>query len=1049
MKNQLLLIGLVFSFIKIQAQAPSISSFSPAAGPIGTVLTIAGNNFSITPGNNSVYFGAVKASVTAATSTSLTVSVPLGANFQPVSVAVNNLIGYSKIPFTVTYSGGGVNFSASSFATAFPFTGGGFVTEGDMDADGKVDVIYTNFSNNYITVGRNTSSGAVLSFSTTIIGGVANPISVKAADINADGLQDLLVATSTFNAVYVLKNNSTPGNINFAAAVAFGTGAEPRKIAIGDIDKDGKADIITANQSDNSISILRNTSTAATISFAAKVDFTTAAIPEGVCTGDMDNDGKTDIMVACSNAAGVVSVFKNTSVAGTITLNARADYGSGGYTWDVATADMDGDGKPELISSNSGPNTVSVFRNTSTAAISFAAKVDFSTTSSPRGIAIGDLDADGKPDIVTANWFSSSEACVLKNTSVSGTLSFNAYVRFATQTGAGNAVIADFSGDGLSDIITANSQSGTITYLRNQLPILTGIPLCPALLTPANNTTNLSYGIPMQLKWRKDVNATGYKLKITPQSGAFTEVDVVDTAYTFTPAAGNSYTWTVTPLNMLNPAAVCNAFTFSTCAAAANTVIISTTSATDKCGTDSALLRAFPLGNTQWFLNGLPIAGATADTIWAKQAGNYTVRTLSGACYADPSNTITINNLATPAKPSLNLTGSTTFCDGGSVTLTSSLPNTNNQWFKNNTAVSGSIGDNYTANTSGGFYVRVTNSISGCNNYSDTVNVTVNAIPATPVITITPVKTTYCNNETIKFTSSAAAGNQWYRDNVLIPGATGTEHINARSGNYTVRVTQNNCTSLPSAGINIMVYEIPFPPDITRIAGTPAFCAGDSVTYSSTKPVGNQWFKNDIAIAGATGQVYTAKETGAYSVKVTENGCQSGIIGSVIVTANPLPAKPIINAAGNSLTTATGYGSYKWYLNNALIAGANTNQYDVSQSGIYKVEVTDNSGTGCKNLSDEFNFVFTSLNDITVEGQAVHIYPNPVIDNVIIKVSGTVSVLHALSLSVIDANGKVLQTVNLKTGNNAVSMKQYAAGIYTLVLTKDNTRKTVKILKKR
>jgi FG-GAP-like repeat/IPT/TIG domain/Secretion system C-terminal sorting domain len=1049
MKNQLLLIGFVFFFSKIQAQSPSISSFSPVSGPIGTQVTITGTNFSTTPGNNSVYFGAVKATVTAATGSSLTVSVPLGANFQPVSVAVNNLIGYSKAPFIITYPGGGINFSASSFATAFPYTGGGFVTEGDMDGDGKVDVIFSTFFNGYITVGRNTSSGAALTFSSTIIGGMQNPISVKTADVNGDGRLDMVVADYTSNVIRVLKNNSIPGSISFAPDVSFSTGSEPRKFTLADIDNDGKTDIIVANQADNNISVFRNTSTATIISFAARVNFATAASPEGVCTGDMDNDGKTDIMVACNNAAGVVSVFKNTSVAGTITLNAKTDYGSGAYTWDVAAADMDGDGKLDLVSTNSGPNNVSVFRNTSTAGISFAAKVDFSTTSSPRGIAINDLDADGKPDIVTANWFSSSEACVLKNTSISGALSFNTYVPFATQTGAGSAAVADFNGDGLADIITANSTSGTITYLKNQLPILTGIPVCTALLTPANNTINVSYGIPLQFKWRRDANATGYKLKITPQSGAFTEITTTDSSYIFTPVAGTNYTWTVTPLNMLNPAAVCNAFVFSTCAAVANTVTISAVGATDKCGIDSVLLRASPLGNTQWFLNGLPIAGAAADTLWAKLAGNYTVRTAAGTCYADPSNIITINNLATPLKPSLNVAGATIICEGGSVTLTSSLANTNNQWFKNGIAVSGSTGDSYAANTSGAFFVRVINTNNGCNNYSDTVNVVVNAIPATPAITLVPDKTIFCDNETIKLSSSAAAGNQWYRDNVLIPGATGIEHITARTGNYTVKVTQNNCASPSSPGKNITVYPVPFPPGITRIAGTSTFCAGDSVTFSSTTPTGNQWFKNDIAIAGATGQVYKAKETGAYSVKATENGCQSPSFGAANVTANALPAKPLINAVTNSLSTGSGYGSYKWYLNNVLIAGANTNQYDVLQSSIYKVEVTDNSGTGCTNISDNFNFVFTSVNDITVEGNAVQVYPNPVIDDIIVKVSGTTSSLRNLSVSVMDINGKILQTVNLKTGNNAISMKQYAAGVYTLIVKKGNTNKTIKVLKKR
>ena len=103
------------------AQVPTISSFSPGSGHIGTQVIITGTNFSATSVNNAVFFGAVKANVSAATPTSLTVTVPVGATYQPLSVTVNGLIAYSATPFHVVYTGGGVNFGASSFAVEIPF----------------------------------------------------------------------------------------------------------------------------------------------------------------------------------------------------------------------------------------------------------------------------------------------------------------------------------------------------------------------------------------------------------------------------------------------------------------------------------------------------------------------------------------------------------------------------------------------------------------------------------------------------------------------------------------------------------------------------------------------------------------------------------------------------------------------------------------------------------------------------------------------------------------------------------------------------------------
>src|SRR6188768_2273172 len=83
-KNGLCLFILIAS-LNAFAQ-PTISSFTPASGPVGATITITGSNFSTAAANNIVFFGAVRANVTAATTTSLTVTVPAGATYQPISV---------------------------------------------------------------------------------------------------------------------------------------------------------------------------------------------------------------------------------------------------------------------------------------------------------------------------------------------------------------------------------------------------------------------------------------------------------------------------------------------------------------------------------------------------------------------------------------------------------------------------------------------------------------------------------------------------------------------------------------------------------------------------------------------------------------------------------------------------------------------------------------------------------------------------------------------------------------------------------------------------
>ncbi len=95
---------LLFITLKATAQ-PTISSFTPSSGPVGTIVTITGTNFNAVFANNIVYFGAVKATVTSGITTSLTVTLPAGATYQPISVlnSATGLTGYSSKPFITSF----------------------------------------------------------------------------------------------------------------------------------------------------------------------------------------------------------------------------------------------------------------------------------------------------------------------------------------------------------------------------------------------------------------------------------------------------------------------------------------------------------------------------------------------------------------------------------------------------------------------------------------------------------------------------------------------------------------------------------------------------------------------------------------------------------------------------------------------------------------------------------------------------------------------------------------------------------------------------------
>jgi hypothetical protein len=108
---------------------------------------------------------------------------------------------------------------------------------------------------------------------------------------------------------------------------------------------------------------LRNTSSNSLISFATKVEFATAITPGDVAIGDLDGDGKPDLAVA-NVYTGSISVYKNASAPGVISFDSKIDYGNPLYgPSGIAIGDLDGDGKPELTSVNSGAGYISVLKN--------------------------------------------------------------------------------------------------------------------------------------------------------------------------------------------------------------------------------------------------------------------------------------------------------------------------------------------------------------------------------------------------------------------------------------------------------------------------------------------------------------------------------------------------------------------------------------------------------------------------------------------------------------------------------------------------------------
>lgn len=293
-------------------QIPPITSFSPIGAKPGDEVTLTGTNFNTATTENAVFFGATRARVTAATTTSVTVTVPTRDTYAPITPITllnsgTSLVAYSLGNFTPTYSPAKTTayFKAKQDfdVVANPY----YVAIGDLDGDGKPDLAVANSNSNTISIYRNTSTSCSIgtgSFATNVDSSTGNnPLSIAIGDLDGDCKPNLAVANAYSNSVSIYRNTSISGiidNNSFANRIEFSTTDNPYSVAIGDLDVDGKPVLGVANVSSSTISIYRNTSASCNIdssSFTSKVDFNMSSGPQSVAIGDLDGDGKPDLAV--------------------------------------------------------------------------------------------------------------------------------------------------------------------------------------------------------------------------------------------------------------------------------------------------------------------------------------------------------------------------------------------------------------------------------------------------------------------------------------------------------------------------------------------------------------------------------------------------------------------------------------------------------------------------------------------------------------------------------------------------------------------------------
>jgi YD repeat-containing protein len=276
----------------------------------------------------------------------------------------------------------------------------GKVTSYEYDANGNVKSISDSLSSTPQT-GSNNNDDQLFAAKTYYPVG-ASPTGATIKDVNDDGTPDIITANRYSNNVSVLPGN---GDGTFASPENYPVANQPTSVALGDVNGDGKNDIVTAspyggrNPNSGRVSVLWGDGNG---NFGTQTNYTVGYRAVSVVVGDINKDGKNDIVTANGSSSNNISVLLSSS-SGSFS---KTDIPLNSLPEAVILKDLDKYGNLDIISAspigtNSSTGSVSVLLGNDNG--TFAAQSNYMAGSRLGGVAVGDINKDGRNDIVTAS----------------------------------------------------------------------------------------------------------------------------------------------------------------------------------------------------------------------------------------------------------------------------------------------------------------------------------------------------------------------------------------------------------------------------------------------------------------------------------------------------------------------------------------------------------------------------------------------------------------------------------------------------------------------
>ena len=866
------------------------------------------------------------------------------------------------------------------------------VATGDFDGDGHPDLAIANFDSNNVTLLKGDGTGAFSEFASPLspLTAGANPIAVITTDLNGDGRPDLVVANFDNSlGTHTISVFLGQGAGKFVSVGPFTVGTEPSALTAGDFNSDGNQDLAIANQRDGTVTVLLGNGFGGfTAARGSPFTVATNSDPEAIGVADFDGDGNLDLAVG-DNGSSDLRLFRGDGT-GRFALFPSGTLNLGFAPTSLAVADLNGDGRTDVVVTSYSSSTGAVLLADSNTGLPKGPGTTVATGTQPHSITVGDFNGDGIPDLATTNYINKTVTILLGD----GTGGFSAAgLTFTVVTSPQAAATGDFNGDGLTDLAVAGYTNDNISVLLGALA-----PATSTLTTTAASTITYSTPVPLTYTVSSTYNPAA---DFSAPSGTATFQDTInggttklgDVAqsqgpFTFTAAlsGGGLHTITATyndpgyapapgSLNItVNPVTTVTLITSSINTdgsyylQATITPVNFPVAATDATGTVSFM------DGTATLVSGVPLTNGVAQSLLTLGAGPHSITAVytGDSNYTSSTSTALLDSTATLTQDSSssNPGDSVTFTVTMSPAMaTGQLTLTENGFFLDQTVAKLNVPATYTTTALPAGGNKITAYYAGNSRYLGSMGVVNHFVRSATTTTLSSNDNPAFPNDAISFNATVALSSpgsgpaptgtvQFYDGGTLLAGGTATvgsdgsaffRTFSLSGGPHSITAVYQGDTNNSPSTSTVLIQNVRVLLTATLSSNSNPAIPGSQVTFTATlsfgagwttKPTGTvQFWDGPVSTGTLLGTGTASTNNGVTSASFTTTSPLS--IGSHSIAALYLPDNNYVEASPAALTQ-----EIQTPTTTALTSNTNPSTYNQSVTFTATISPAPTTGNG-------------------------------------------------------------------------------------------------------